>query len=74
MKSYPKKYIIRKQMQISDLGISPISIVEEIAKEIEDKSDVVCNFWQSADDVSDPRELSSEKKNRMVSNDLLLDK
>ena len=56
------------------MGISPVSIVEEMAKEIRDKSDVVCNFNQSADDVSDPRELCSEKKNLMVFDDLLLEK
>ena len=44
------------------MGISPISINEEMAKEIRDKSDVECNFYQSAEDVPDPRELSSEKK------------
>ena len=55
-----------------DLGISPISIVEEIAKEIIDKSDVVCNFYQSAEGVHDPRELSPEKKNLMIVDDLLL--
>ena len=57
-----------------DLGISPISIDEEMAKEIRDKSDVVRNFYQSAKDVPDPRELSSEKKNLMVFDDLLLEK
>ena len=36
-----------------------------MAKEISDKSDVMCNFYQSAEDVSEPRELSSEKKNLM---------
>ena len=40
-----------------DLGISPILIVEEMAKDIIDKSDVVCNFYQSAEDVPEPREL-----------------
>ena len=45
-----------------------------MAKKIRDKSDVVCNFFQSAEDVPDPRELSSEKKNLMVFDDLLLDK
>ena len=43
-------------------------------KEIRDKSNVVCNFYQSAEDVTDPRELSSEKKNLMVFDDLLLEK
>ena len=56
------------------MGISPILIVEEMAKDIRDKSDVVCNFYQSAEDVPDPRELSSEKKNLMVFDDLLLEK
>ena len=49
-----------------DLSISPISIVEEMAKESKDKSDVDCNVYQSAEDVSDPTELRSEKKNLMV--------
>ena len=52
----------------------PIWVVEEMAKEIRDKSDVLCNFYQSAEDVPDRRELSSEKKNLMVFDDLLLKK
>ena len=72
-----KEEIIRlfeNQIDITDLGISPISIVEEMAKEIRDKSDVECNFYQSAEDVPDPREQSSEKKNLLVFDDLLLGK
>ena len=45
-----------------------------MAKEITDKSDIDCNFYQSAEDVSDPRELSPEKENLMVLDDLLLEK
>ena len=45
------------------MGISPISIVEEMAKDVRDKTDVECNFYQSAEDVSDHRDLSPEKKN-----------
>ena len=65
----PKEVIIRlfeNQSEIPDLGISLISIVEEMAKDIRDKSDVECKFYQSAEDGSDPRELCSEKKNLMV--------
>ena len=72
-----KEVVIRlfeNQDDIMDLGISPISIVEEMAKEIRYKSDVECNFYQSAEDVPDHRELSSEKNNRMVFDDLLLEK
>ena len=61
----PKEVIIRlfeNQNEIIDLGLSPISVVEEMAKEIRDKSDIVCNFYQSAEGVPDPRELSSEEK------------
>ena len=58
----PKEVIIglfENQNEITDFGISPISIVEELAEEIRDKSDVVCNFYQSAEDVfPNPRELS----------------
>ena len=56
-----KEVIIRlfkSQNKVTNLGISPISIVEEMAKEIREKSDVECNFYQSAEDVPDPRELS----------------
>ena len=67
--------MFENQNKITDLGISPISIVEETAKEIRDKSDVECIFfYQSAEDIPDPRELSSEKKNLMVFDDLLLEK
>ena len=56
------------------MSISSISIVEEMAKEIVDKSDVECYFYQSAEDVPDPSELSSEKKNLVVFDHLLLKK
>ena len=61
----PKEVIIRlfkNQSEITDLGISSISIVEEMAKDIRDKSDIECKCYESAEDVPDPRELSSEKK------------
>ena len=53
-----KEVIIRlfeNQNEITDLGISPISFVQEVAKDIRDKSDVECNFYQLAEDVPDPR-------------------
>ena len=45
-----------------------------MAKEVRDKSDVVLNFYQSAEDVHYPRKISSEKMNLMVFDDLLLEK
>ena len=56
------------------MGISLISIAEEMAKDIRDKSDVECKFYESAEDFPDPRELSSQKKNVMVFDDLLIEK
>ena len=43
----PKEVIIRlfeNQNEITNFGISPIFIVEEMTKDIRDKSDVECNF------------------------------
>ena len=54
--------MFENQNEITDLGISDISVVEEMAKDIRDKSDVECKLYQSAEDVPDPRELTSEKK------------
>ena len=45
-----------------------------MAKDIRDKSDVECKFYESAEDVPDPRELSSQQKNLIVFDDLLLEK
>ena len=45
-----------------------------MAKEVRDKSDVVCNFYQLAGGVPDPRDLTPEKKNLMVFDDLSLEK
>ena len=45
-----------------------------MAKDIRDKSDFECKLYESAEDVPDPRELRSQKKNLMVFDDLLLEK
>ena len=45
-----------------------------MAKDVRDKSDVESKFYESAEDVPDPRELNSEKKNLMAFYDLLLEK
>ena len=45
-----------------------------MVKDSRDKADVECNFYQSAEDLPDPRELSWEKKNLIVFDDLFLEK
>ena len=61
----PKEVIIRlfeNQNDITDLRISAISVVEEMAKDIRDKSDVEFKFCESAEDVPDPREKDHRKR------------
>ena len=74
----PKEAIIRifdNQAEIMKLNASPLAIVEEMAKNIDTtKSDLVCRFYESAEDVPDPRDISSVNKNLMIFDDLLLEK
>ena len=66
--------MFENQNEITDLGVSPISVVDEMARNVRDKSDVECTFYETAEDVPDTRELSSGKKNLMVFDDLLHEK
>ena len=55
----PKEVVIRlleNQNELTDMDTSPISIVEEMAKDIRDKSDGECNLYQSTKDFPDPRD------------------
>ena len=62
----PKEVILRffnnqdEIMQRND--VSPIQLLELIAKTQRDKSDIECKFYESPSDVLDPKELSSDKK------------
>jgi hypothetical protein len=73
----PKEAIIRlfdHQDEIMRLNVSPACVVEEMAKNLHDKSDIDCKFFESSEDVPDPSELSSDKKNLMIFDDLQLEK
>ena len=52
----------------------PLAVIEKWASTIKNKSSVKCNFFETASDVPDPRELGSEGKNLMIFDDLLLEK
>ena len=70
----PKELIMRlfeMRDEVIKLDISPSALVEEWAKEVKDKSDIECSFYESAEDVPDPRDLSAENKNLMIFDDLL---
>ena len=73
----PKEAITRffdNRDEIIKYDVSPSAIVEEWAKLIKTKSDIECSFYESAEDVPDPRDLSPENKNLMIFDDLLLEK
>jgi len=74
----PKRVIMNlfeNQNEIQE-QISPSVLIEELAKDrsSHSKESIQCNFYESADDVPDPKELSPEQKNLMIFDDLLLQK
>jgi len=62
------------QTEIMNLNMSPIKLLEEMAKNRTSRSDIECKFFESTSDVPDPRDLRPEKKNLMVFGDLLLER
>jgi hypothetical protein len=56
------------------LNVSPAFFVEEVAKICTEKTDMNCQFFESSEDVPDPRDLNREKKNLMIFDDLQLEK
>jgi hypothetical protein len=58
------------------LNVSPACVVEEMSKNMDKKSDrpMECEFFESPEDVPDPKDLSSQKKNLMIFDDLQLEK
>ena len=60
--------------EIMKLNASPANIIEEMAKTGAGKSDIDCRFFESSEDVPDPRDLNREKKNLMIFDDLQLEK
>ena len=70
----PKEYILRlfnMRDEIQNIQASPSIVLQEWAKTIKNKSNVKCNFFETASDVPDPRDLNSEDKNLMIFDDLL---
>ena len=60
--------------EIRNSQIPPSLVLQEWAKSIKNKSNVKCNFFETASDVPDPRDLNSEDKNLMIFDDLLLER
>lgn len=62
------------QDDIAKLQASPICIIEERSKQLNRKSDIECKFFETSEDVPDPRDLDTDKKNLMIFDDLQLEK
>jgi len=75
----PKRVVMNlfeNQNEIQQEQISPSVLIGELANDQRpcSKEPTECNFYESADDAPDPRELSPEKKNLMIFDHLLLQK
>ena len=75
----PKEMIMRvfeNRDEILREQILPNQLIEELAKnqKTRSKEQIKCNFYESADDVPGPKEISPEHKNLMMFDDLLLQK
>ena len=60
--------------EIRNSQIPPLLVLQEWAKSIKNKSNLKCNFFETASDVPDPRDLNFEDKNLMIFDDLLLER
>ena len=60
--------------EIMELNIPPLQLVEKLSKESNEQSDIECNFFETPNDVPDPKEISPEDKNLIIFDDLLLEK
>ena len=70
----PKECILRlfnMRDEIQNSQIPPSIVAQEWAKSIKN---VKCNFFETASDVPDPRDLNSEDKNLMIFDGLLLER
>ena len=63
------------QSEIARLNVSPDVVVKEIAKNwAHNPANIECQFFETSADVPDLRELSSEKKNLIIFDNLQLEK
>ena len=73
----PKECILRlfdMRDEIQNSQMPPLAVVQEWARSIKNKSNIKCNFFETASDVLDPQDLNSEDKNLVIFDDLLLER
>jgi len=73
----PKEAIIRlydSQDEVMRLNVSSAYVVEEMSKILTEKADMECEFFETAEDVPDPKHLNPQKNNLMIFDDSQLEK
>jgi len=73
----PKEAVDRlfdNQQEIQKLNVSPSPLIEEMAKNLNRKSDIDCEFYETSHNVPDPRNLSLDYNNLIIFHDLMLEK
>ena len=62
------------QKEIQKLNVSPSALIEEMAKNLNKKSDIDCKFYETSHYVPDPKNLSYDYNNLIIFHDLMLEK
>jgi hypothetical protein len=60
--------------EITHQNIYPRTVLVEAGRDNALKSDIQCKFYESSEDVLDPKDMDKTMKNLMIFNDLQLQK
>ena len=60
--------------EIINKDISPYQVIEEIGKTFKNNNPIKCQYFESGEDILDPKDLNSINKNLMIFDDVLLEK
>jgi hypothetical protein len=73
----PKELIVQlfsMRDEITQKNVDPLTVLEEVGRDNALKSDIQCKFYESSEDVPDPKDLDKTKNNLMIFDDLQLEK
>jgi hypothetical protein len=66
--------LFSRRDEITQKNVDPLTVLEEVGRDNALKSDIQCKFYESSEDVPDPKDLDKTKKNLMILDDLQLEK
>ena len=68
-------YIFENQSTIKENDISPLDLIEKLSDySCKEEFDIQSDFYESGEDVPDPKDINPSEKNLMIFDDLMLDK